>query len=63
MSRSDDPVSPYLRRRLRTLAEMRAEIAGRSAAGAKSPSPDDGSPPDPGQAADRDPPAGGEDAP
>lgn len=63
MSRSDDPVSPYLRRRLRTLTEMRNEMARRSArpAGEESPSPEGGHPPDAGQAADPDPSASGED--
>lgn len=63
MSRSDDHISPYLRRRLRKLTEMRKEMARRSArsADAEAPSPEDGQPPDAGQAAGRKPSASRED--
>lgn len=64
MSRSDDDVRPYLRRRLRELAELRAEMARRSAGlpDAEPPSAADERTTETGQAADREPSTRGEDA-
>ena len=63
MSGRDDDISPYLRRRLRSLAELRNEMARRlkRSAGAERPASESGQSPEPGEAADRDSSASGED--
>ena len=63
MSRSDDDVSPYLRRRLRKLTEMRNEMARRlkRSASAERPASENGQSPGTGQTADPDPSAAGGD--